>query len=309
MPSILPQSIFDLLKITNTGWVAFTVDPNLVVVTGNGGSNDMLLGLNNLGLNLNATVSGGGGNDRIDASGLGGLAALVPHVLNGGDGSDQIFGGGGLDVINGDDGNDYIVGGAGADTLSGGAHDFLGGDTLSYEFSNSGVNVNMAQVTLGLIAVSGGHATGDLVSNDFENVVGSGNEDTITGNGSKNILIGLGGNDTFKGGGGDDTIIGGPGADTFLYQAASDSTSNSTDALYLDGSDIIDLSQIDANSNTPANEAFQLNGSGAGSLRTVSRGGHGGGVSVHFIEAEINGRPGVDMVIRFEGVDMPNFIL
>ena len=38
-----------------------------------------------------------------------------------------------------------------------------GTDTLSYEFSNLGVNVNMSQLTAGLITVSGGHANGDLV--------------------------------------------------------------------------------------------------------------------------------------------------
>ena len=236
MPSALPQHFFDVLQITNTGWVAFPVDPNAVIVNGDTGNNDMLLGLNNLGLNLNATVNGGGNDDRIDASGLTGLAALVPHTLNGGDGSDQIFGGGGIDVIIGGNGNDYIHGGAGADTLSGGAHDnsggsTLGGDTLSYEFSNLGVNVNMAQVTLGLIAVSGGHATGDLVSNDFENVVGSALNDTITGNAGRNFLIGLGGNDTLDGGGekdllwgndGDDTLIGGDGDDYIVGDAGND---------------------------------------------------------------------------------------
>ncbi|WP_425515342.1 hypothetical protein [Phyllobacterium endophyticum] len=52
----------------------------------------------------------------------------------------------------GGDGNDYIEGAGGADILNGG----LGIDTLSYENSTAAVNVNMTQLILGNITVSGG---------------------------------------------------------------------------------------------------------------------------------------------------------
>jgi Ca2+-binding RTX toxin-like protein len=161
-------------------------------------------------------VNGNGGNDHITL----GSGVSLASVVNGGDGNDRIYGNGAiLNTINGGNGNDYIHGGAGADTLSGDA----GTDTLSYEFSNLGVNVNMSQLTAGLITVSGGHANGDLVSNNFENVVGSEFNDTITGNNGNNILIGLGGNDTLSGGDNPDKLYGDDGNDT-LYGGNNEDT-------------------------------------------------------------------------------------
>lgn len=202
MPSILTQADFNRLDIFNGGWTVLR--PN---TQGTADNDDMVF--NSI---LNVLVNGQAGNDRITISG--GLASTV----NGGEGSDQIFGSSGVDIINGGNGNDYIHGGAGIDTLSGGA----GTDTLSYEGSNLGVTVNMAQVTAGLIAVSGGHANGDIVSNNFENVVGSQFNDTITGNPFNNVLIGLDGDDTLFSGDGNDTLIGGRGTDTFNGGAGSD---------------------------------------------------------------------------------------
>jgi Ca2+-binding RTX toxin-like protein len=199
--SQLPQYIFDVLSVWNGPWARFSVGPMAPSVTGTGGHDDMTI--TSL---LNLTVNGAGGNDRIDASSItNGLLS----TLNGGDGNDQIFGGGGVNLINGGDGHDMIEGFGGVDKLNGGN----GADTLSYEHSNAGVTVNMQTVTLGLIAVSGGHATGDLVANDFENVVGSAFNDTITGDVGGNDLIGLGGDDTLNGGDGYDLLMGGAGAD------------------------------------------------------------------------------------------------
>lgn len=113
-------------------------------------------------------------------------------------------------AISGEDGNDTIEGGAGADTLDGGA----GIDTLSYGADMTGVQVRLWSNT-----VSGGTATGDVITR-FENVTTGGGNDRIDGNAGNNVLNGGNGNDTISGGGGADTLDGGNGgADTLNYGA------------------------------------------------------------------------------------------
>ena len=86
----------------------------------------------------------------------------------------------------------------GADTLIGGA----GIDTLSYEASTTGINLNLA-TGLG----SAGLANGDVVS-EFEVIVGSAHNDTI---------IGSAANETIIGGAGADHLDGGEGVDQVSY--------------------------------------------------------------------------------------------
>jgi Ca2+-binding RTX toxin-like protein len=125
------------------------------------------------------------------------------NTLTGGSGNDTLFGGGGTDTLFGGDGDDVISGGAGGDSLNGGA----GTDTLDYNSSGTGVSVNLATNT-----VSGGDAQGDTITG-FENVIGSGANDTLTGTSGNNELRGGNGNDSLFGGAGDDTLEGGAGAD------------------------------------------------------------------------------------------------
>ncbi|WP_165185480.1 M10 family metallopeptidase C-terminal domain-containing protein [Caulobacter soli] len=85
--------------------------------------------------------------------------------------------------------------------------------------------------------------------------------DTLIAGAGNDILYGLDGNDTLTGGGGADFMIGGAGADTFVYTAATDSRPVATDLIFdfshADG-DRLDLSGIDANSGTGANDAFSV---------------------------------------------------
>jgi Ca2+-binding RTX toxin-like protein len=129
--------------------------------------------------------------------------------------------------------------------LTGGA----GVDTLSYEHAASGVTVSLATTA----AQNTGGAGTDTVSG-FENVTGSGFGDVLTGSSGDNVLVGLDGNDTLKGGGGADTLTGGAGTDKFLFTAAADSTPSAPDIIndFVHGTDIIDLSAIDANSSSKA---------------------------------------------------------
>jgi Ca2+-binding RTX toxin-like protein len=93
------------------------------------------------------------------------------NVLNGGAGTDTLLGGGG---------NDTIAGGSEGDALNGEA----GIDTLDYSTSGAAVTVSLATNS-----ASGGDAQGDTISG-FENLVGSGFNDTLTGDGNANSLGG-----------------------------------------------------------------------------------------------------------------------
>jgi Ca2+-binding RTX toxin-like protein len=65
-------------------------------------------------------INGIGGDDVVEASGLGvGLRLLA----NGGDGDDVLLGGAGADTLNGDAGDDVLIGGGEVDLLDGGAGD------------------------------------------------------------------------------------------------------------------------------------------------------------------------------------------
>ena len=115
-----------------------------------------------------------------------------------------------VNVLVGTGGDDYVEGKGLADVLSGGA----GVDTLGYVSSNAGVNVDLTPNLLGLVTLaSGGHATGDIITADFENLIGSNFNDTLKGTSGANTIAGLAGNDSIYGRDGNDILIGGAGAD------------------------------------------------------------------------------------------------
>jgi Ca2+-binding RTX toxin-like protein len=126
---------------------------------------------------------------------------------------DTLTGSGTANVIAGGDGNDTIEGLGGADTLDGGT----GTDTVSYTHSGSGVTIDLGLATA---QVSGGDATGDVLSN-FENVAGSAFADTLTGTAGANVLTGGAGDDVLAGLGGADILDGGAGSDTASYAASA----------------------------------------------------------------------------------------
>ena len=110
------------------------------------------------------------------------------------------------DVLVGDDDTNRLEGRAGADRLDGGA----GEDWVSYQGSNQGVSVDLAEGKF-----EGGHAQGDVISN-MENVTGSGHADVLKGDDNTNRLEGGGGDDRLWGAGGIDFLQGGKG-DDWLY--------------------------------------------------------------------------------------------
>jgi Ca2+-binding RTX toxin-like protein len=85
--------------------------------------------------------------------------------------------------------------------------------------------------------------------------------DGLVGGAGNDILYGLDGNDVLIGAGGADFMLGGAGADTFVYTAPADSSTIASDLIF-DFShaeaDKLDLTSIDANSGTGANDAFSV---------------------------------------------------
>jgi len=104
------------------------------------------------------------------------------------------------DTINGNGGDDLIVDGSGDHVLSGGS----GIDTFSISTQlSSGVNISLA-----LQGAAQNTGIGNMTLSGFENLSGSGWNDTLTGDSGNNVLGGEQGNDTLIGGAGDDALYG-----------------------------------------------------------------------------------------------------
>ncbi|WP_373635731.1 M10 family metallopeptidase C-terminal domain-containing protein [Yoonia sp. SS1-5] len=207
----------------------FTIAIGVVIENARSGNgNDTITG-NHAANTLNAA----GGNDRIDGR-------HGDDTINGGAGRDQISGGAGVDQIDG---------GVGADAISGnGGHDII--------TDTSGANVIH------------GNSGDDTITAGGTLYGGTGN-DTLTGQGSPDILFGGRGVDILQGGAGDDrldggmdgdSLEGGAGADIFVFSFISDSFATTTGRdTILDfeiGTDLIDLSNIDANRAEAGDQAF-----------------------------------------------------
>ena len=190
------------------------------------------------------SLQGGAGDDTLN----GGVGA---DSLQGGDGDDTLNGGDGDDSLFGGAGADHLVGGAGFDTarylnaitidmLTGnhlgdaagdtfdvesiqgsnandvfiagvGADNFQGAggvDILDYSASTAGVNVNL---TTGV--ASGAYAAGDVVTG-FENVIGTGFNDTLASSTSGHRLEGGTGDDIYVVGATGITLVDSAGVDT-----------------------------------------------------------------------------------------------
>ena len=209
-----------------------------------------------------ATLTGGNGNDTINASTFAGIV-----ILSGGGGNDMLFGGLGADTIHGGEGNDTLVGNAGNDSLEGqagndsltgsaGSDALLGGaddDVYSFavaatpaevdtviELANEGRDLlDFSGVTVAVtvnLTSDGTTAPNSLASHanrtvrtgavgqaaNFEGARGGSGADAITGNAADNFLDGGVGNDTLTGNAGNDTLSGGAGLDSLVGGVGND---------------------------------------------------------------------------------------
>jgi Ca2+-binding RTX toxin-like protein len=121
-------------------------------------------------------------------------------------------------------------------------------------------------------------------------------------------MTGGDGHDLIYGNLGADLLEGNGGADTFRYDKASESTSAAMDEiLAFTDEDVIDLSRIDADSNTDGNQAFSFIGAGpftnsAGQLRAYQDPNNAGS---WFAEADTDGNGTADLVIHIESPGHP----
>lgn len=122
--------------------------------------------------------------------------------------------------------------------------------------------------------------------NDASNVLqGMAGNDRLWGRGGNDLLFGGegndqihgdAGNDRIDGGAGQDKLYGGPGADVFIFRSAADTsrTKNDTVRDFEPGIDIIDLSQIDANTDVAGDQAFVLGASAEGTASLWMQSGY-----------------------------------
>ncbi|BAN46253.1 calcium-binding protein [Metapseudomonas resinovorans] len=201
--------------------------------------------------------------------------------------------------------DNLIYAGAGNNVLNGGA----GNDTLSYAYASSAVSANLS---LTAAQATGGSGTDSLAN--FEHLTGSAYNDTLTGNSLANSLIGGAGNDTLNGvagndilngGAGNDLLIGGlgtdklyggAGADRFDFNALSEMGVGALRDIIGDfkasEGDKIDLSTMDANALTAANEAFTFIGANAFSANATGQ--------LRFANGVLYGSTDADTAAEFE---------
>jgi Ca2+-binding RTX toxin-like protein len=151
-------------------------------------------------VNLTTGTSTGNGTDAL--TGIEGASGSMGDDVMTGDSANNEFTAlfEGADQADGGAGDDVIDGGEGADDLDGGP----GVDVLGFLHSPAGITVDLGAST---------DSEGDSFSN-FENVVGTFENDSITGDDGPNEIFALGGPDQLFGLGGDDLLEGGGGPDT-----------------------------------------------------------------------------------------------
>jgi serralysin len=237
----------------------------------NGGTGDDRL---SGGAGTNA-VNGGAGSDTADYS-AGVTAAVTANLATGTatynsgaahdnfNSVENLFGSTFNDTLTGDANANVIEGNLGNDTLDGGA----GIDTVSYAHAAAAVTVNLATGGAQNTVAAGS----DTLSN-FENLAGSGFNDTLTGNASANVISGGGSNDLIDGAAGADTLIGGLGNDMFVVDNAGDTVSED----FGEGTDQVNSSvsyALGANlENLLLTGAGAINGTGNGFANVIAGNG------------------------------------
>ena len=222
-------------------------------------------------------------------------------AITGNDGANGIKGGRLNETINAAGGDDVVSGNGGADTMDGGADN----DTLSYDQSAGGVRVE-----LGTGIGKGGDAEGDTNAG-FENLTGSGKNDTLTGDASGNVIAGLGGADRIKGGAGGDVLNGGLGNDTLVYSGSSASVNVDLLLGTATGGDAQNDSFSDFENIDGSNQSDGLTGSDAANVIRGLGGsdlivGNGGNDNLQGGDGDdtISGNAGADMITGGAGQDL-----
>lgn len=261
------------------------------------------------------TVDGGAGNDTI-------IAGYGADVLLGGLGNDSVSGGDGNDTISGDHGNDVLRGGNGADSIFGGDdNDSIFGDTgadnLSGDVGNDTINGGSGADTLtggtGADSMNGGTGADTMNGGDGSDTMAGGDgNDSLDGWNDDDRLDGGLGNDTLEGFNGNDTLIGGDGSDVLRGEADNDNLNGGTGNDTLNGGDgndtILGGAGVDSILGSDGNDSID---GGSGSDRIDAGAGDdiiGGGIGSDRIvggdgDDTMNGGSGSDTFVFGESDD------
>ncbi|MGZ9032968.1 MAG: calcium-binding protein [Rhodospirillales bacterium] len=235
--------------------------------------------------------------DTID--GLGGA-----DTLDGGGGDDLIYGGTGRDRLYGRDGNDTIYGKTSGVASAADADTIYGGNGNDIIYGNGGEeDTGFADGNDTIYGNAGNDQLYGKLGNDTLN--GGAGSDRLAAYRGNDRLSGGGGDDFLRGGDGLDRMSGGAGNDTYNYDLASNSPAGARRDVILDfngvgpaAGDIIDLATLDANIDTPGNEAFSFIAgarfTAPGQVRVSDRDGD------TLIQANTSGAPGAELEIFVE---------
>ena len=265
------------------------------------GANGFLL----TGNALANSLSGGGGNDRVD--GLYGNDTLSGgdgnDVLNGGNGNDTLHGGNGDDTLNGGAGNDTLDGGSGSNRLAGeqGSDIYIVSSSTDrpIELANEGYDVVYASVNF----VLGENFEDLILTGSAANAIGNNAVNHIVGNGNANFIDGRGGADAMSGGAGDDIYVvdnvgdiigerGGEGIDR-VRSSVSYTLGANVENLYLTGTGATSGTGNDSANYMTGNDSANTLVGGGGNDTLVGNGGND----------TLVGSAGIDLLTGGAGAD------
>jgi len=281
LDQIASISLFEDIYVTDASVASASNEITLNLTTGQLQSTGVAIATDAVGLDASMVTQ------AVDLSIVGGVTGINTYQLVGTDFDDTLMGGGG---------DDNLIGGAGADTMDGGTasevrqielFNFLAtdasGSTVSVNFNGGAYSVTVtegaeiaegagriavgnalaAAVNADLVAINAGAGwtNGALTGASFDSGTGllsftfSKGADVLDGE----VITVTGGEGTFLASG--ETIAsqgGSGGIDFFIYESASDSTAAAMDTIngFIVGSDVIDLSLIDADAGTAGDQAF-----------------------------------------------------
>jgi serralysin len=205
--------------------------------------------------------------------------------------SDLMIGDTGSNRLDGGLGDDLLRGGLGDDVLVGGA----GWDVADYSDATTGLTIDLgsaAQVTW----------MGTDTLQDIEIVRGSRYNDFLVGSAGVNWLDAGEGDDILLGNAGSDTLTGGWGADRFVFRAAADSSGGARDIItdFDRSSDLIDLSQIDADVHAAGDQGFTFGWSFTGQAGQAVL-TYDPGSNLSTFQADVDGDGAADFVLTIAG--------
>ena len=226
-------------------WVATSATSNYGAVT---------LTSNGLNVNLGLVTVGANGFNVVNSSttsvGIIFTGSSFADTLIGAGGADTLIGGGGVDSMNGGEGADIFVISTLADHAAAEIHDtgLVGVDEVRFAATAASTltlyagDTGIDKVVIGTGTAAAAVTTAATALN--VNAASVLNALSMNGNAGNNQLIGTAYSDTLIGGNGNDILTGGAGVDSFVFNFATNGTTNKdTITDFVSNSDILQFSK------------------------------------------------------------------